>query len=539
MEEWKDTENQGNGLTGQEPDNGKKRSFSGLKIGLGVLAVLVIGCIVAFCHPGIRRQILMKVSPKKYYVMTEVDNIEDLAEDFSALYEKYVKQLQELEDGTPKYQTELKLDVDDSIVSLFELEEFIPIDLTIAGARDPKNNKQQIEMNLNLAGEDLIGANALMNLDADGAGDMYIQVPQLSSSYIYTSGGESSSESKNILERYQKAYNSYLENPTDKDLLEKLINRYGKILAEAPEEVSIEKNADYSLNNEIQKMTKVTVTVTEENLKKCFEEIIETAKNDDELKQELIRLEACTEEEYLEGIEKLEKELEDSKTGTDKFVMDVWVDKDGKIVGREAPIEEDGKQTQTIYYHTGSQDGVDYLEAGIYDSDEDSSYVLKGNSKKGENGYSGEAVIEIKDKTMGKVSFDNVTLGEGSYFGYNGNVTLDLEDTANMTINLTMNGEESKQDNVLDFTLSGEQLCSLEMHYTMEDAGDISYPPAGTIYNTENTDDMMNYVAEIDPDKLQELEDKVDSLSEAFDRLLGGEGTQGEFSLFSASQNIG
>ena len=114
-----------------------------------------------------------------------------------------------------------------------------------------EKGKKQMGMECKFGQEKFIELDMLMNLGQEGYGDTYIQIPQFSDAYLYTGIQETNKEDAEFqkdMDRYQKIYTNYLNNPTSKKFLSNLIVRYGKLIFETPEEISIEKKAEYSVN---------------------------------------------------------------------------------------------------------------------------------------------------------------------------------------------------------------------------------------------------------------------------------------------------
>lgn len=548
MEEWNNGENQQGNMPVQNPvqntldnfeksDQGKKKKkgFLALKIALAVVVVLVIAAVVVFTQPTLRNQMYLTfLSPKAYFLKTELANFGDSVEKVADIYEKSLKNLEQQKEGSKKSELGIKLDIGKTYKSLLGLNDVLPVEFLMDTTLDAENFKEKAEMELKLGNESLIGLNLLMNMGQEDKSDIYIQVPKLSESYLYTSLEEDEedvdAETKKEMETYQKAYGKFLKDPTARKFLVNFITRYGKIIIEGPEQVALEKKADYTVNGNTKKMTKVTVTITGEDAIAWTNKILAAMKEDEDLKKEMVRLEICKEEEYSALIETMKKEFEESGDEPDegKIAMDVWVDKKGSIIGREFHlIEDSGKETCAIAYRTDNQDGIGYLEAEVTDNSEDQirSITINGNRKKEENGYKGEAVFKVKKgnepEIGGTLSFDGVQ--ETTDSCYNGNFIYSWDKSKSTKLKCTLAGEENKQNVAFEFIMKNQSLCSLEINSSIKDGEKIVYPPEGKTYDINDENNLMTYLGELNQEELEKLQDKIGNIGEIISSITGND----------------
>lgn len=523
----------GNNGGGKSP---KKKGLI-LTVVIGIVAVLLVGGITVFSMPTLRNGLYLTIlSPKSYYIATEAKNVKKIGENIGDAYEKRVEKLNSQKKGTKKNKAEIKFDISKELTGSLGTDEIFPVEFLVDGRNDFEKNRKQIDVECKLGKEKLIGVNMLMDL---GKKEFYMQVPQFSSAYLHTSPKEATkqdTDTQQDMEKYQKVVTNYLSEPTSKKFISNLVTRYGKLIFETPEEVSIEKKAEYSVNNVKKNMTKVTVSVTASDVKAWCDKIVEMARKDKELKKEMIRLGLCKEDEYSKLIEEMEnifKENEEKDSG--KLVMDVWVDSRGNIVGREISVLDGDKKDSGFYYFTDKQDGMDYLEISIYNVEDNEAFIIKGSGKEEESGYKGEAVLENKKgsatQTLAKLSFDNVKTIDKKNSVYNGNFVLESNSFAGGKLQITLTGEEGKQNVKMEASVKGEKLGSIEMNQSVEDSEEITYPPKGIIYNMEKAEEMEKYMAEMDEAELAKLQERFYGILALFGQSEGnnqiGEGMPG------------
>lgn len=493
---------------------GSKKKGLILTMVIAIVAVLLIGGITVFSVPTLRNNLYLTIlSPKSYYIATEAKNVKKMAENIGDVYERRVKKLNSQKKGTKKNKAEIKFDVSKELTGSLGVDEIFPVEFLVDGRNDFEKDRKQMEIECKLGKEKLIGVNMLMDL---GKKEFYMQIPQLSSAYLHTSPQEATkqdADTQQDVEKYQKVVTNYLKDPTSTKVISNLVTRYGKIISETPEEVSIEKKAEYSVNNVKKNMTKVTVSVTASDVKELCDKIVEMARKDKELKKEMIRLGICKEDEYSKMIDKMEKILKESEEkDSGKLVMDVWVDSKGNTVGREIYVLDGDKKNSGFCYFTDKQDGTDYLEISIYNVEDNEAFIIKGNGKEEESGYKGEAVLESKEgsstQTQAKLSFDNVKAIDKKKSAYNGNFTLEVGSFSDGKLQITLTGEEEKQNIKMEASVNGEKLGFMEMNQSVEECEAIVYPPKGTIFDMQKEEDMEKYMAEMDEAELAKLQEK-------------------------------
>ncbi|MDE7422713.1 MAG: hypothetical protein K2N51_03335 [Lachnospiraceae bacterium] len=530
MDKWSNSiEEYSNAISEQEENSGKntledynsnnnggtsKKKGLALKIIIGIVAVLLVGGGVVWSVPTLRNSLYLTIlSPKSYYIATEAKNVKKIAENIGGAYERRVEKLNSQKKGTKKNKAEIKFDMNKQLAGSLGIDKILPVEFLVDGRTDFEKNKKQMTIECKLGEEKLIGMNMLMDL---GKEEFYMQIPQLSSAYLHTSQKEATkqdSKTQQDLDKYQKVVTNYLNDPTTKKFISNLITRYGKLIFETPEDVSIEKKAEYSVNNVKKSMTKITVSVTASDVKVWCGKIVEIARKDKELKEEMIRLGICEEDEYSKLIDEMEKILnEDEEKDSGKLVMDVWVDNRGNIVGREISVFDGDKKNSGFYYFTDKQDGTDYLEISLYDMEDNTSFMIKGSGKEEESGYKGEAVLESKEgsstKTRANLSFDNVKAVDKKNSAYNGNFALEFDSFSGGKLQITLTGEEDKQNIKMEASVKGEKLGFIEMNQSLEDCEEIAYPPKGTIYDMQKTEDMEKYMADMDETEMSKMQER-------------------------------
>jgi hypothetical protein len=144
-----------------------------------------------------------------------------------------------------------------------------------------------------------------------------------------------------------------------------------------------------------------TVKIDEKTLLSIAEKVLKIARTDDDLKDLLVKLKVCTEEQYglaldaaLKSIAS-QKELSGVSNNEILFVMRVWVDAQGNITGRDFLANADSK-TSVFGYKTVKDGTYTGIEAWV-SPDEEEVIKLSGAVSE-ENGLiNGDLTFSITD----------------------------------------------------------------------------------------------------------------------------------------------
>ena len=266
--------------------NTPKRKFS-LKWALLIVAVLCVGT-AAFAAPKIVRKIKMAaMSPEEYYRYVEKNN---LNEHLDALLSGYDMSLEQMKKDTYGAHQTMKLDLSDTAKSLlsatgvdFTNLKTIEIDL------DSSMNKDKIGYKAALMSEDeqLIAANVIM----DGkSGDMYMQIPEFSESYIripseqLSESSDSSDVSKSV--KTMTGLGDKMPSRTEiNEITDLCIDTALNDLTNIKEE----KDANVSAEGIDEKATNYVITLNQKDAQKCVKDVAGKLKDNKTLKDVITR----------------------------------------------------------------------------------------------------------------------------------------------------------------------------------------------------------------------------------------------------------
>ena len=321
----------------QKPAKMNKRK---LVIPCVILALVLVVGTVAFAMKDKLSNLFHNqfASDEEYYLYVEQENRDQALETFCKNYENNYK----------KYET----GTNNSVSVKVELGEQLKTTLSTLGLDLSKLDSATLNMNtvldkniydlvygLQVNDTDLIQA----KIYADFAeSKMYMQVPELSESYLDISSSlDSSTEEEKEMLSSVADYASWMPKS---DSLKKSFVTYTDILFKGIDKA--EKSSDtLTASGVSEKCTKISVSYGQESIKKVMTDLVMAAKEDKTVTDLLEKLDEMSEEtsasEYAKSMEELIKEMEetdDSKIGSE-ITMDVYVDDDGDIIGRVINLE--------------------------------------------------------------------------------------------------------------------------------------------------------------------------------------------------------
>ena len=341
----------------------------------------------------------------------------------------YAQDLAQIGDGAVKGNAEIKLSLDD--VGKAILGMLTPVDISWLedASMDTKVNLNEgtmIEtMDVKVNGTKICTIEYYFDTENS---EVYMRIPELNEGYIKMNmeqmtqeaeaemeeeGMDSSFSTSMDLADAMNSYFSTLDNLPEADALTSILTRYSDIIFDNVTDGENPGTQSSAAGDVSQELTVLEGHVTQAEAQPMFQQILDTAKTDEELKG-LIEswTEAMNDPEYsydtfLQAIEDLEKDLdgEIDESDTSGFVLRAWVDDNGEVVGREV-LADDGEQEESLFSYLCTTDGDQRGFSFTMGSDEDSvglygSGTLSGDVLSGTytftSGGEDAAVIEVAD----------------------------------------------------------------------------------------------------------------------------------------------
>lgn len=341
----------------------------------------------------------------------------------------YAQDLAQIGDGAVKGNAEIKLSLDDGGKAILGMLTPVDISWLEDASMDTKVNLNEgtmIEtMDVKVNGTKICTIEYYFDTENS---EVYMRIPELNEGYIKMNmeqmtqeaeaemeeeGMDSSFSTSMDLADAMNSYFSTLDNLPEADALTSILTRYSDIIFDNVTDGENPGTQSSAAGDVSQELTVLEGHVTQAEAQPMFQQILDTAKTDEELKG-LIEswTEAMNDPEYsydtfLQAIEDLEKELdgEIDESDTSGFVLRAWVDDNGEVVGREV-LADDGEQEESLFSYLCTTDGDQRGFSFTMGSDEDSvglygSGTLSGDVLSGTytftSGGEDAVVIEVAD----------------------------------------------------------------------------------------------------------------------------------------------
>ena len=341
----------------------------------------------------------------------------------------YAQDLAQIGDGAVKGNAEIKLSLDDGGKAILGMLTPVDISWLEDASMDTKVNLNEgtmIEtMDVKVNGTKICTIEYYFDTENS---EVYMRIPELNEGYIKMNMEQMTQEAESEMEEegmdssfsasidMTDAMNSYfstLDNLPEADALTSILTRYSDIIFDNMTDGENPGTQSSAAGDVSQELTVLEGHVTQAEAQPMFQQILDTAKTDEELKG-LIEswTEAMNDPEYsydtfLQAIEDLEKDLdgEIDESDTSGFVLRAWVDDNGEVVGREV-LADDGEQEESLFSYLCTTDGDQRGFSFTMGSDEDSvglygSGTLSGDVLSGTytftSGGEDAVVIEVAD----------------------------------------------------------------------------------------------------------------------------------------------
>ena len=202
----------------------------------------------------------------------------------------------------------------------------------------------------------------------------YIQIPELSDSYmkapVSSDSEENSEEAQQFLNTYMTTLSDLTSVLPDSKTLSTLLDRYGNIIIDSFEEgSSVEESV--SVDGISEECTAYEGIISEKTAYTIVEKVLTTAKDDEEIKALFDQWsdDASNEENQYKDFQNLITDAlddmnrdDEGSTDNEAFSSKVWVNGDGKIVGRQFGIT-DGTDTTPVFTWKAPSEGEDSILA--------------------------------------------------------------------------------------------------------------------------------------------------------------------------------
>ena len=350
----------------------------------------------------------------------------------------------------------------------------------------------------------------------------YIQIPELSESYIAapvsSDSEEDSDETQQFIDTYMTTISDLTSVLPDSKTVSTLLDRYGNIVIDNVEEgSSVEESV--SVDGISENCTAYEGLISEKALSAMTEEILTAAKDDEEIKSlfdQWADESSDSEDQYKEFQDAIESALNDLSADEDTdenetLSSKVWVNADGKIVGREIGIIDDTASTPVFTWKAPS-DG-DSSAVLVEFAANDTSLTFTGNGKTADGLLNGDYILAVDGTETVDINVEDLETKPEKTGYYNGtfNISFPTGDTDSTdedaevnplagfgaVIKLISNAEADTSTLELTVTTSGAALATLSITGEYGDGVEIpDFASLDKTYDATSDEDMTGYLTE-------------------------------------------
>lgn len=358
------------------------------------------------------------------YKETEKAAFAKIIEEFGT---DYAKSLSEMDTEEVKGNAEIKVSLEDGGKAILGMLSPVDIswlaDASISGNVSMSDKSMTEFMDVNVNGTKICTIEYYFDTENS---EIYMRIPELSEGYIKMNmeqmtqeaveeadqGLDSSFTTSVDLADSMNSYFSTLENLPEADLVTSILTRYTDIIFDNVADAENPGAHEAVAGDVSQELSVLEGHVTQAEALPMFQQILDTAKSDEELKglietwTEAMNDPDYTYETFLEAIEDMEKDLDTEADEIDEsgFILRAWVDSDGEVVGRQFLLNDEQEEELFGYLCTADGDKRGFsMQLGSGDDKVaiEGSGELKGDLLSGtytiSSGEADAAVIDVTD----------------------------------------------------------------------------------------------------------------------------------------------
>lgn len=499
----------------QEPV--RKNKSSG-KLFVAVITILILigagTAAFAFRSTLLNTFALLTKKPVTYYSLLEKGNLN--------ITTNFIKQMKANQDIAQHTSAEITLDRNsiDTLLKeynqtgLSDIENELGTSLKSFGtdAYVAKQDKLVYEkLGLSLNRTNVISAEVYFD-----NGNVKFRLPQLSPSYL------------NISQSVNAAGISMLFFPylTNSNKIADFINRYGTIVIDHVKNVRIDKNTKLTQGDISVNCSKITVTFTSKDQKNIEAALLRSAKSDDFI-IDMLPTFHTSKNEYIKSIDKLLADLKDGKTISDRkdIKMAVYVDRNGKIIGRDIEVFKNGTYGKAFSYCLLNQNNKSYISLDLYDNKDNDTLRISGNTIKKNDTYDG--ILTINNTFSGSptgisfnVAFHDCRFQLKKQMLYtNGKFTITSPSINNMKYTIDFDASDDVQKCKMVINFDGSSVVTIDTK--TEQLKDYKIPKISETDKVYDSKDTSSYLKTIDTKKyINDLSKKLGLKKELLNNLL-------------------
>ncbi len=486
----------------------KKKSRGKLIAAIVVILILVSGAATAFAFKDKIVNVFsqMTKSPAEYYAYVEEKAIKESTDELKEYANTVVKDMAvDLTTDVTLNRETLDTLLQSSLgVSLADMEGSIGVTLESFGLNvqaAKKGNKLSETFGVRFNEVDLITMDMFMDLTEQ---EMLMRFPELSDAYVDFSSALEEGLSEFDLDELEAFTAGSSIDAAD------LLKRYGNIIVKNIEDVEMDKNAELTIDDLSEKCTKLTVTISNDDVKNILEDILIEAKEDKYI-LDVLDVYGIDEDDYQDMIDQAEDDLEDFSEDLleEDIEMLVYVDGDGNIIGREFSM--DGSDA-SIGYITATKGSETEYKLYVNDDDDNEVINLTGSHTKKDGAYNGSAELEISDPyeeyftTISlDIDYEDVKTEKKNNHTYNyGTITISSLDLLGIQVVIENSVKDDIQNNKIEFQMGASPIVTIKSKLEYLKDIDVDEPSdSDEVYDIEDIDsytdslDLEGYLSNI------------------------------------------
>lgn len=471
----------------------------------GVIFALLLIIIAFITIPTLSNAFaLATMSPAKYYQKVEKANmnkgINELTSAYGVAKEAYEQKDSKKSKVEVATSSNMKLTVADEITSLLGIENIKPIEARINSLANTEKARSTIEL--------LYDSKTLATFDTFidvATSDIMVQIKELSNDYLLISQNTLSNYSDTTTPldttKLQKQVSDFYTNgKLSERLLNTILKKYSHMAISEITDVSLEKKVELDVGDVASKNTKITVSLSQEDLIRIATVVLEKAENDEEIIKICEDSDICTKAQYKTAINAVLSYLESSYASNldEPLDMIVWVNNKGEIIGRELTFASDGNSIHTGIVSNKKSSKLGYK---VWFTADDIEFILfEGNGVVKNKAFSGESKLSFTPNNINVYDFD-VTYKDLKFVNknkgyYNGNIVITCDMLPTYSIKLLAEAQKDSQKLDLSLLNGKSKILSLVSNTKEKEFKDFDLPAKKDTYDMAT--DFESYLSKAD-----------------------------------------
>lgn len=545
----------------------KKFKFPKKIIFIAVPAIVLIVALILCWYPIGGYFVKWFGSDSDYFEYIEKHNVENTANVLSAVYDQVLSNSFE-DDLTTDANIEFTLgkktfDIIEGAYPDVDFSAFKGIDkFNVRYSTDIEDSNMQVQAGIGIGGKDIV--NAYFIADAV-EGDMYLGVPELSDKYIRLPNN-TDQDFAEVLEAFDSAKDIFPDESAVNDLLNKYIDIAFSCLSD---DYVVVEDGEIVANDIEQDCTVIEVEFTDKLLFEIFVEILDNAKDDEDLEEVIDLVQEALEEiagrsmdvdlhkELSKGIDTLIDEIEESIDNIEKeeslfFLID-YVSSTHKVIGRRLDIMDvdyiydeatydyiTEKNRETLFFIGKADDGDCGYELWV-NSDGDGFKIVGVGSESFTGALSGQFefvfldsvgekeksysmfTLEVEDLSCDFTELSGVlkiTLGKdfAEMFGSDSKQVNSVLSMLEPSIEITMDNESDYANNTIKLFSNDDMMLEIKIEANVDNDASVEIPSKKNVLDSDEIDKWLEDVnVEALYDKLKDagLSDEIIDMFES------------------------